>query len=277
MPEYYLTNAEFDIFEQHKNTILEKIGPAPFELIELGAGDGYKTKILLRHFLDRQAEFTYRPIDISGSVLQQLQATCALELPALNVEPLQGDYFEVIRALQNESDRVRKVILFLGSNIGNYTPDEAVHFLTSLSNNLEVGDLVFIGIDLKKDPATILQAYDDPAGITERFNKNLLLRINRELCGNFDPDQFQHWATYDPISGATRSFLISRVNQTIELQALSATIQFAAWEAIDMEISQKYSLPEVHALAKASGFEPIWDFMDDRAFFVDTLWEKDPL
>lgn len=277
MPEYYLTNAEFDIFERHKANILEKIGPEPFELIELGAGDGYKTKILLHHFLDSKAHFTYRPIDISGSVLEQLEQSLESELPGLDVEPLQGDYFEVIKALQNEKDRVRKVILFLGSNIGNYTPDQAEHFLSNLAGNLEPGDLLFIGIDLKKDPNIIIQAYDDPAGITERFNKNLLLRINRELCGNFDPDQFLHWATYDPITGATRSSLISTSDQEVRLQAINATIHFNAWESIDMEISQKYSLPEIHRLAKAAGFEPLWDFMDERQYFVDTLWGRNLL
>ncbi|MEO1433999.1 MAG: L-histidine N(alpha)-methyltransferase [Bacteroidota bacterium] len=277
MPEYYLTNAEFEIFEQHKARILEKIGPEPFELIELGAGDGYKTKILLHHFLDAKANFTYRPIDISGSVLAQLEQSCASELPGLDVEPLQGDYFEVIKALQQEHDRVRKVILFLGSNIGNYTPDQAEDFLSKLSDNLEPGDLLFIGIDLKKAPNTIITAYDDPAGITERFNKNLLVRINRELCGNFDLEQFLHWATYDPITGATRSFLISTTDQTVQLQAINATIRFEAWESIDMEISQKYSLSEIHRLAKASGFEPLWDFTDAQGLFVDTLWGRNAL
>lgn len=272
MPEYYLTNSEYEIFNQQKEDILKKIGKEPFELIELGAGDGYKTKVLLRYFLDQSAIFTYRPIDISKTVLQQLQNECKSELPNLEVSPLEGDYFQVIKELKHEKNRVRKVILFLGSNIGNYTPDEAHLFLSALAQNLNQGDILMIGIDLKKDPQIILDAYNDPAGITERFNKNLLLRINRELNANFDPDQFVHWVNYNPITGATKSYLLSKTKQDVLIKAINKTIHFSAWEPIFMEISQKYSLSEINDLAKRSGFKVQWNFSDSNRYFVDTLW-----
>lgn len=271
MPEYYLTDCEYSILKDQKSEILQAIGRTDFELIELGAGDGYKTKVLLEYLLEEDIPFVYRPIDISRNVLDVLQADLHQSWPELTVRPLRGDYFRMLEQLQSE-DGHRKVVLFLGANIGNYTRKEALRFLENLRKQLDPEDLLLIGFDLKKDPDTILSAYNDPAGITAAFNLNLLTRINRELGGNFDLDQFSHWETYHPITGEAKSYLISRCDQEVTISALDRTFHFTAWEAIDVELSLKYDPREIEALARAAGFQVAEHFYDDRNYFVDSLW-----
>ncbi|PHN03296.1 L-histidine N(alpha)-methyltransferase [Flavilitoribacter nigricans] len=272
MPEYYLTDCEYSILNRQKADILEAIGPSGFELIELGAGDGYKTKVLLEHFLSREVPFVYRPVDISQNVLEVLRNDLKNRWPDLAVRPLKGDYFAMLERLQSEQGQ-RKVVLFLGANIGNYTRQEALRFLENLHKQLDPGDQLLIGFDLKKDPSVILNAYNDPAGITAAFNLNLLTRINRELGGHFDLEEFSHWETYQPITGEAKSYLISRKEQEVEIEAIGKTFHFGAWEAIDVELSLKYSPFEIEALARAAGFQVVEHFYDDRSYFLDSLWE----
>lgn len=275
MPSYYLTDCEYEIFDQQKALILQKLGEQPFDLIELGAGDGLKTKVLLRHLLQEGIAFQYRPVDISSSVLETLKDSLEAELPQLEVAPLHGEYFQVLEELQQLANHPKKVIFFLGSNIGNLTREQSRSFLCQLNDLLDPGDMLLLGLDLKKDPATILAAYNDPEGITAAFNLNLLHRINRELDGNFDLAQFKHWETYNPSTGETKSYLVSQTEQKVEIGALSAYIHFDAWEAIEVELSQKYSIQEVEELATQSGFQVVHNFFDSKSYFVDSLWIKD--
>lgn len=272
MPEYYLTDCEYSIFNERKDAILEAIGREDFELIELGAGDGYKTKVLLEHFLDEEVPFVYRPVDISPNVLHVLQEDLRQAWPQLPVRPLAGDYFAMLERLQSE-DGHRKVVLFLGANIGNYCRQESLRFLENLRRQMDPGDQLLIGFDLKKDPEIILKAYNDPAGITAAFNLNLLTRINRELGGNFDIDQFSHWETYQPSTGEARSYIVSRCEQEVDISTLQQRFHFDAWEAIDVELSLKYSPHEIEALARAAGFQVKEHFFDKRRYFMDSLWE----
>lgn len=272
MPEYYLTDCEHSIFKEQKANILNGIGRSDFELIELGAGDGFKTKVLLEHFLSEKVPFVYRPIDISKNVLDGLQTDLQQQWPELSVRPLKGDYFKMLEQLHSENGQ-RKVVLFLGANIGNYTRKEALRFLINLREQLDPEDLLLIGFDLKKDPEVILNAYNDPAGITAAFNLNLLSRINRELGGNFDLNQFLHWETYHPITGEAKSYIVSRRDQEVEISATKKTFHFDAWEAIDVELSLKYNPKEIEALARAAGFRIVDHFYDDKNYFVDSLWQ----
>lgn len=272
MPEYYLTSCEYSIFTEQKDEILQAIGREPFELIELGAGDGYKTKVLLSYFQQQGLPFVYRPVDISQNVMDSLQVDLEEQLPELSVRPLVGDYFKMLEKLHSE-DGQRKVVLFLGSNIGNYNRQEALRFLEQLRKQLEPGDHLLIGFDLKKDPEIILQAYNDPAGITAAFNLNLLERINRELGGNFNLEAFSHWETYNPVTGAAQSYLVSQAEQEVEIKAVGQAFHFQAWEAINVELSLKYSPMEIEALARAAGFQLVRHFYDDRHYFMDSLWE----
>jgi L-histidine N-alpha-methyltransferase len=273
MPEYYLTDCEYDILQTQKDSILKLIGEDTFDLVELGAGDGTKTKVLLEHFLAQEADFCYSPIDISGNVLRHLKDDLELRWPQLCCEPLQGDYFKVLEDLALTHE-IKKVILFLGANIGNFTQDRAEAFLEHVGDYMRPDDLLIVGFDLKKAPEVILNAYNDPAGITAAFNLNLLERINRELQANFQLDQFKHWETYDPISGATRSFIVSTKDQEVNIEALGRTFHFEAWEAMDVELSQKYDVPMIEQLAEEAGFEVVEHLFDEKRYFMDSVWRK---
>lgn len=272
MPEYYLTDCEFDILSRYKNEIGELFSSinTPFKLIELGTGDGKKTKILLKHFDEKGLSFKYQPIDISQNILNELEKSLSKELPHVAVVPKQGTYFEALEEI-NEENGTRKVILFLGSNIGNLLHDQAIVFLKSVRELMDKDDLLFIGCDLKKNPQTILDAYNDPAGITEAFNKNILTRINTELGGNFDLDKFMHWEAYNPESGTAKSFLVSKTAQTVTIKKLSLEVSFAPWETIHTEISQKYDDPTVEWLAEQSGLEIFEQFTDKDGFYKDYI------
>ncbi len=272
MPEYYLTDCEYEILDRAKEELLHILGD-PFELVELGAGDGLKTKVLLQYFLQQQADFQYMPVDISGNVLDLLQKDLNAQFPGLQVDSLQGDYFKVLGDL-SARDKTRKLVLYLGSTIGNLGPERELEFMQSVNRYMNPGDLLLTGFDLKKDPRVILDAYNDPAGITAAFNLNLLERINRELGGQFRKEQFCHWETYNPATGETRSYLVSTVDQEVAIGALDRSFSFQAWEAIRVELSQKYDLPHIESLADRSHFKVKKHFFDRRRYFVDSLWEK---
>ncbi len=274
LPEYYLTRAEFEIFETQAAEIFDAFanGDSKFDVIELGAGDGTKTAVLIEHFLAQAVDFNYSPIDISQEALDVLSTKFRRKFPELSMNPKTGDYFDILETLKTESNR-RKILLFLGSNIGNFSRVQNLKFLRHLRDAMNDDDLLFIGFDLQKDPHVILNAYDDPQGITAEFNLNLLKRINRELGANFDLEKFLHYAIYRPTEYAARSFLISREEQTVYVEALGQSFEFKAWEPIFMEISQKYDLEMIENLARESGFEVKQNFFDSRKYFVDSLWK----
>lgn len=273
MKEYYPTDCEFAIFNNHKQSLLKYFTGSRsfFDLIEFGAGDGMKTKVLLSYFTEQKANFKYLPIDISGNILSELQLDLQQRLPELTVECLQGDYFETLAQLNLVDDR-KKIVLFLGGNIGNFTPSGTVDFLRHLHQNLAQGDMLLTGFDLKKDPNVILKAYNDPNGITKSFNLNLLQRINNELGADFNLDKFRHYPFYDPVSGECRSYLISEVAQQVTIKSLNTTFHFHAWEAIHTEISRKYDLHFIQSLANKTGFELVENFFDQNKYYVDSLW-----
>ena len=175
-----------------------------FDLIELGAGDATKSSYLLKYLLDQHIDFTYLPIDISDNVISYLNITLPGKLPGLKMTGLNGEYFDMLKKAASISSR-RKVVMFLGSNIGNMPVNEAEDFCRALKDHLSPGDMLLIGIDLKKNPKTVLAAYNDKQGITRRFNLNLLERINRELHADFNLSKFEHYPVYDPETGACKS------------------------------------------------------------------------
>ncbi|HEY0429989.1 MAG TPA: L-histidine N(alpha)-methyltransferase [Pyrinomonadaceae bacterium] len=274
LPEYYLTRAEFEIFSTRAKEIFAsfKNGNTEFDVIELGAGDGTKTAVLIDYFLRQNVDFSYSPIDISREAIDFLTAKFRAEFPRLSMNAKTGDYFRILETLRDESTR-RKILLFLGSNIGNFSREQALDFFRHLRGVMNGDDLLFIGFDLQKDPRVILRAYDDARGVTAQFNLNLLRRINRELGANFDLEKFSHYAVYRPTECAARSFLISREAQSVYVEALNQTFQFKAWEPIFMEISQKYNLEMIEDLARETGFEVKENFFDSNFYFVDSLWK----
>ncbi|SIR57845.1 L-histidine N(alpha)-methyltransferase [Chryseobacterium sp. RU33C] len=272
MPSYYLTRCELDIFKNKTDELIDLLIPGneSFDLIELGAGDAMKSTYLLEKLISKGVNFTYMPIDISGNILSILHKKLSSQFPEIKITCLEGDYFEMLQKAASLSDR-RKVLLFLGSNIGNMTPEEAEDFCLHLNKNLSQKDRLLIGFDLKKNPHIILNAYNDKEGITASFNLNLLTRINNELGGNFDLKQFQHYQTYDPVTGACRSFLISLIRQDVTID--NTRISFEENELIDMEISQKFSSETIRELAQKTGFTITGEINDSKKWFVDTIWQ----
>jgi dimethylhistidine N-methyltransferase len=273
MEEYYLTRSEYEIFSMQKQQLFDAINldEKTMQLVEFGAGDGLKTKVLLEYLIQEKVDFEYLPIDISKSVLDQLCGDLNKRWPKMKVMPKQNTYFKALGGL---SSAKRKLVLFLGSNIGNFTQEEAVSFLKEAYNNLNTGDYLLIGADLKKDPHIILEAYNDKKGITKSFNLNLLNRINREFDADFDLEQFKHYPTYDPVRGETKSFLVSLKQQTVNIKKLEKNFNFDYAEPLFMEISKKYSLSELEDLAEQSNFKVVEHFHDCKHYFVNTLWKK---
>jgi L-histidine N-alpha-methyltransferase len=270
-PEYYLTDCELEIFTDKTVdlvTILTEQSKE-FDIVELGAGDATKSFYLLKALLDHSVTFNYFPVDISANVINLLHKELPSKLPALKFTGLNGEYFNMLQKAKTLSDKI-KVVLFLGSNIGNVAIEKAGEFSNLLRENLNEGDLVLIGFDLKKDPRTILDAYNDRSGFTRDFNLNLLSRINSELQGNFIIDDFYHFPNYDPGTGACKSFLVSRKNQEVKIDGSSFC--FRPGETIFMEISQKYTVQQTDELARHTGFEPIHHFYDSKGWFLDAIW-----
>jgi dimethylhistidine N-methyltransferase len=270
--EYYPTNCELEIFSEKTAEICNAIigdGDA-FDLIELGAGDATKSTYLLKYLLEQGADFSYLPIDISANVISYLNITLPVTLPGLQITGLNGEYFDMLTKASAISDK-RKVVMFLGSNVGNMPVDVAAQFCANVRNHLSPGDMMLIGVDLKKNPKTVLAAYNDKEGITKRFNLNLLERINRELNADFDINQFEHYPTYDPETGACKSYLVSLVDQDVRINGME-TIHFEKDEYIFMEISQKFTVQQINDMAVKASFRPVDHFFDSNKWFTDAIW-----
>lgn len=270
-PEYYPTNCELEILSEQTGDIVQSIlaRHENFDLVELGAGDALKSTYLLKYLAHQDIEFTYYPIDISGNVIDNLHMKLPEQIPGLNIHGLKGEYFNMLKSAYSRSGKP-KLVLFLGSNIGNMLPEEALYFCIKLKEHLSPGDLLLIGFDLKKDPQTILDAYNDKQGFTRNFNLNLLTRINRELDADFNLDSFRHFPTYNPENGACHSYLVSLKDQQVTIAGHE--IQFEANETIHMEISQKYTVEQTNDLAKATGFTPVEYYYDSKGWFLDAIW-----
>ena len=269
--EYYPTNCELEIFTRQTVELCKAMmaDGTPFDLIELGSGDATKSTFLLKYLLEQKADFSYLPIDISENVISYLNITLPVTLPGLEIAGLNGEYFAMMEKAAAISTR-RKVVLFLGSNIGNMPVNNAEEFCSEMRKHLSPGDMVLIGIDLKKNPKTVLAAYNDKEGITKRFNLNLLERINRELNTDFDLEKFEHYPTYDPETGACKSYLVSLSDQQVKIG--KENIHFLKDEYIYMEISQKYTVMQTNQMAANSGFNPLNIFFDSKKWFIDAIW-----
>jgi dimethylhistidine N-methyltransferase len=272
--EYYPAHCEMEIFSKKTTEICQAIirDGDDFDLIELGAGNAAKSACLLKYLLDKRVDFTYLPIDISENVISCLNLNLSVNLPGLHITGLNGEYFEMLDKATSISHK-RKVILFLGANIGNMPITEADSFCEELRRHLSPNDLLIIGFDLKKNPKTVLAAYNDKEGITKQFNLNLLERINRELNGNFDITQFDHFPTYDPDSGVCKSYLVSMSNQHIKING--EIVRFLKDEIIYMEMSQKFTVEQTDKMALNASFKPIKHFFDSKKWYLDAIWIAD--
>jgi dimethylhistidine N-methyltransferase len=270
LPEYYLTRSERQILEKDGARIALPFADRPCDIVDLGAGDGAKTRILLSHLARAGSELRYVPVDVSEGALATVLEACSVELPWLEAEGVVAEYGQGIRWL-SERDRERsRLVLFLGSNVGNMDDERARGFFRSLHDALLPGDHVLVGFDLVKDTQILQPAYDDAAGVTAQFNLNLLRRINRELGGNFDLGAFRHFATFSPVRRAMESYLLSIKRQTAHVAGREFT--FEPWEELHTEISRKYRESDISAFAADAGFVEAGHYFDERRLFVDALW-----
>lgn len=271
LDEYYPTDCEKEILNTGKEQIVEALGPEPFNLVELGAGDGKKTVILLEHLLKTGRDFSFVPIDISEGAMREIVQRVGEQFPDLRTDGLVSEYFVGLKWLNNINDR-RNVVLFLGSSIGNFTHAQAQVFLRNAWTSLDPDDYMLIGFDLKKNLDLLIAAYNDSQGVTAEFNLNVLHRINRELGGRFDVNRFRHVGTYDVFSGAMESYLVSLESQEVMIGKVGRSFRFQPWEPIHMEYSYKYLVDDIESLAAKTGFRVVNHFFDSRRFFTLSLW-----
>lgn len=253
LPEYYVTQAELAVLSRHGSTIAGYIGPKA-ELIEFGAGSPRKLRVLLEE-LDRPKR--YVPVDISGVYLQAEARALQHDYPWLKIDPVVADFTQDFDLGTSPVGTEKQVGLYFGSSIGNFDPDDARDFL-KMAAHLLPGGAMLVGIDLVKDPAVLHAAYNDTAGVTGQFNRNLLTRANQELGANFKVDQFDHYAMYNPVWQRMEMHLVSRVRQEVEL--LGETYVFEQGETFHTESSYKFTLKGFAALATSAGWQvgPAW-------------------
>jgi dimethylhistidine N-methyltransferase len=277
LPEYYLTRAEDEIFANHAVDIVEAAATdnTRMTLFELGSGSATKTRRIIDALLARQRHLTYVPVDISRAALEESARLLLRAYPLLRVEAYAADYAAALPRLHESRDEhggyERALVLFLGSNIGNFDPSDALALLRQLRAGLRADDRVLIGADLKKDRRILECAYDDSLGVTAAFNLNLLERINRELDADFALRNFRHVAIYNDVDGRIEMYLESRVDQEVKIRALDLVVSFAAGERIHTENSYKYDLNNLLRLASTAGFRSVQTWFDEAQRFSSNL------
>lgn len=273
LPEYYLTKAEMEIFEKKTNELVEALSLTKnkkYDIVELGAGDGTKTVHFLRELLNQNYDFKYLPVDISKNALDGIEKFLKSELPSLTVKPNHNEYFNALLDLKQNGRT--KIILFLGSNIGNLTDELASEFIYQLGANLHSGDKIILGVDLKKPKEIVLPAYNDSKGITAQFNINLLNRINLELGANFNTEQFSHAPVYDEKNGIALSYLKSLKNQTVNID--HHVFKFQKDELIHTEVSRKYDDDVLKWILSKTNIRWKNKITDSKQLFADYILEK---
>jgi L-histidine N-alpha-methyltransferase len=271
LPEYYLTRTERSILADRAEEIIAlAAGNDALRLVELGAGSADKTRLLLAAAVNRQDTVFYEPLDVSASALADAQDRIEREISGVLVTPRVLDYThgcELDAACTGE----RRLVLYIGSSIGNFEPDEARRILENVREALAPGDAMLLGVDLVKDRNALLAAYDDAAGVTAAFNRNLLVRLNRELGADFDPDAFTHRAVWNRFRSRIEMHLANRLPQTVLIPALDLRVEFAAGETIHTENSYKYRPGQAEALLTEAGYSPAATWTDAQGWFAVCL------
>ncbi len=271
LPEYYPTRTEQSILENCALDIARLTGSC--ELVELGSGSSRKTRILLEAFDRLHNELQYCPIDVSAGILK----TTALDLlncyPRLKLCGLAGTYEQALAQLPPR-ELENRMLIFLGSTIGNLNQEECDRFLTLIQQALEPGEFFLLGVDLQKDISIIEAAYNDAQGITAAFNLNILNHLNWRFQGNFDLDQFEHWAFYNPIKNQIEMHLRSLTSQTARLEVLNFQVALKEGETIHTEISRKFHLPTLMVTLEAKALKPLQTWTDSNAWFGLILCQR---
>lgn len=262
LPEYYLTRVERSILGTHADAILGRAGEAErLRIVELGAGSAAKTRLLLTAAVARQSTVVYEPVDVSASALEEARECIEHDIPGVEVRARVMDYTRELE-LERVANGERTLVLYIGSSIGNFEPEEAGRLLKRVHARLKPDDSLLLGVDRHKDEATLLAAYDDEAGVTAAFNLNVLARLNRELGANFDLDAFAHRALWNPSRSRIEMHLASFGRQTVRIPALDLSVNFDEDETIHTENSYKFSAGGVEAMLAAAGFAPAAIFTD---------------
>jgi len=265
LPEYYLTRAELAILHASAAEIANAAGSG-ITVVELGSGTAVKTCTLLHGISRRQMRVPYFPVDISPAALNLARQRVEEECFQVSVHPVIADFSEGFTFLRRIPGR--KLVLYLGSSIGNFDPEPAVQMLSQIREQLSAGDSVLLGTDLVKSESVLVPAYDDAQGITAQFNKNILRRLNRELGADFDLEFFRHIAIWNPQQSRMEIYLQSLRPQIVNLKLLSLRVRFAADERIHTENSYKYTLTMVQDLLAAAGFKLARTWFDDCKWFA---------
>ena len=285
-PEYYLTRTERGILTQHGSQMIERAAAGRrVRITELGAGSAEKTRLLLKAAVARQGEVVYEPLDVSASALELAKTCIECEIPEVQVSPTVMDYTQdhqqsdgkvhVVRgpgghdglAFDYAPPSERRLVLYIGSSIGNFEPHEAARILRRVRAGLRKGDGLLLGVDLVKDTATLLAAYDDFAGVTADFNLNMLERLNRELGAEFTLDSFEHRAVWNESQSRIEMHLASRTAQKVRIAALEMDVPFAQGETIHTECSYKYKPGQAEAMLKEAGFAETENWTDEQGWF----------
>lgn len=269
--DYYPTKTEFSILDQIKGELPDLLNEKAIDIIELGAGDGHKTSLLLNGFLDAGCEVNYYPIDISEQAMQQLGENMEGH-ENLHIKGVVAEYCGGLRYVRDHSKN-KALVLFLGSNIGNFDRVQSQGFLRRIWQSMEPEDYALIGFDLKKPVDVLVRAYNDSAGYTRDFNLNILQRMNNELGADFQLDKFQHYGIYNPVLGAMESYLLSLESQTVYIERLRHSFEFDAFEPLHLEYSFKYLESDIHYLSERTGFEVMRNFTDENRRFMNSLWK----
>lgn len=264
LPEYYPTRTEFEILQDSAREIVQVSG-TPVSIIELGAGTATKTGALLRAFARRQLRVKYFPVDISAGALADAKDRIKDECPNVTILPVVVDFSDGFHFLREIPGR--KLVLYLGSSIGNFEWIDAVAMLRRVREQLMPGDALLLGTDMVKPAEILVPAYDDAQGVTAQFNKNILVRLNRELGANFDVDSFRHIAEWAPSRSRMEIFLESTRPQKVMLRTPRLTVQFRAGERIHTENSHKYTLEMVERMLCVSGFNLEKTWFDRQKWF----------
>ncbi|MDQ7065129.1 MAG: L-histidine N(alpha)-methyltransferase [candidate division KSB1 bacterium] len=266
LPEYYITRTEKAILETHIHDIARFQNGSDLSLVEFGSGSSYKTRLLIQAFLQQQGHLTYRPIDISDSILREGARRLLNDFPALRVHALAAEYDDGIRKIQ-QANVSPKILVFLGSNIGNFEPPQAVDFLNKMRHIMQPRDLLLLGTDMVKPRHILEPAYDDAQQVTAQFNLNLLRRINRELGGDFDLSRFRHRAFFNETESRIEMHIESIGQQQAHIAALDRTFAFRAGETIHTENSYKFTPDMLQSIFAAAGLKRLQHWQDADGYF----------
>ena len=270
-PNYYVTDSEFEIFDNYKQELCNIFSSKTenFKIIEFGAGDAYKTKLLLQE-CSKSHKTTYYPIDFSKKYLDDMNVDFANNLPKIDIKTINADYFEALELL-GKDDNARKIILFIGSSLGGLTDTEMKDFFTKLSNLLNKGDILFFGFDLKKNSEILYQAYHNTC---KNWCSYLLQRVNNELNANFNLNKFEYYTTYNPENGKFKWYFISKEKQSVNIKEINLEISFELGEPIYIGQSKKFSIAEINEIARKYNFTDLKFYFDQKKYFTDVIMIK---